>query len=185
MARPYFPIPHRGNARQNLPANSFRWLVGVGPWMRGHFSRERAMFIHVLPVVALMICAGCGRPPESVPTAPSTQRNAMMPRPEPEQKPKGNPGELHSQSLGLENGLHWCLDVIFREDGSRTRCGHAGTNLGLIRRVALALLKRTSTKDKHSTIPTRRMRAVWDDDYMLKVLQGITGISVREPCPAP
>lgn len=71
---------------------------------------------------------------------------------------------------GSENGLHWVLDVAFREDESRTRSGHAGENLGTVRRVALSLLKRADTK---GSIQTRRMKAAWDDDYMLKVLQGI------------
>ena len=72
---------------------------------------------------------------------------------------------------GIENGLHWCLDVAFREDESRARAGHAGANLAMVRRVALSLLKRADTK---GSIQTRRMKAAWDDDYMLKVLQGIT-----------
>lgn len=71
---------------------------------------------------------------------------------------------------GIENGLHWVLDVSFREDESRTRAGHAGANLGTVRRVALSLLKRADTK---GSIQTRRMKAAWDDDYMLKVLQEI------------
>jgi predicted transposase YbfD/YdcC len=72
---------------------------------------------------------------------------------------------------GIENGLHWCLDVCFQEDDCRTRAGHAGANLAMLRRVALSLLKRADTK---GTLPTRRMKAAWDDDFMLKVLQGIT-----------
>jgi predicted transposase YbfD/YdcC len=72
---------------------------------------------------------------------------------------------------GIENGLHWVLDVAFREDDSRTRAGHAAANLGLLRRVALSLLKRTKVK---GSIRTRRLRAGWDDDYLLQVLQGIT-----------
>ena len=72
---------------------------------------------------------------------------------------------------GIENGLHWVLDVAFREDESRARAGHAGANLGTVRRVALSLLKRADTK---GSIQTRRMKAAWDDDYMLKVLQEIT-----------
>jgi hypothetical protein len=71
---------------------------------------------------------------------------------------------------GIENGLHWVLDVSFREDESRTRTGHAGANLGMLRRVALSLLKRAGTKGR---IQTRRMKAAWDEDYLLKVLQGI------------
>ncbi|QJX01200.1 ISAs1 family transposase [Frigoriglobus tundricola] len=72
---------------------------------------------------------------------------------------------------GIENGLHWCLDIAFREDDSRARAGHAGTNLGMIRRIALSLLKRADTK---GSIRTRRMKAAWDDDYLLKVLKALT-----------
>jgi predicted transposase YbfD/YdcC len=72
---------------------------------------------------------------------------------------------------GIENGLHWVLDVSFREDDSRTRAGHAAANLGMLRRVALSLLKRTKTK---GSIQTRRKKAGWDDDYLLQVLQGFT-----------
>jgi predicted transposase YbfD/YdcC len=72
---------------------------------------------------------------------------------------------------GIENGLHWVLDVSFREDDSRTRSGHAAANLGMLRRVAVSLLKRTKTK---GSIKTRRMKAGWDDDYLLQVVQGIT-----------
>ena len=67
--------------------------------------------------------------------------------------------------------MHWCLDIAFREDQSRTRVGHAAANLALVRRVALSLLKRAGTR---GSIQTRRMRAAWDDDYMLQALQGIT-----------
>lgn len=73
---------------------------------------------------------------------------------------------------GIENGLHWCLDVSFREDESRSRSGHAAANLGMLRRVALSLLKRAGTK---GSIKARRMKAGWDDDYLLQVLQEITG----------
>lgn len=69
---------------------------------------------------------------------------------------------------GIENGLHWVLDVAFREDESRARAGHAGANLGIIRRAAVSLLKRAGTR---GSIQTRRMRAAWDDDYMRQVLQ--------------
>jgi len=72
---------------------------------------------------------------------------------------------------GIENGLHWCLDVSFREDESRTRAGHAAANLGMLRRVALSLLRRAGAK---GSIRTRRMKAGWDDDYLLQVLQGLT-----------
>ncbi|AMV26744.1 hypothetical protein VT84_20255 [Gemmata sp. SH-PL17] len=72
---------------------------------------------------------------------------------------------------GIENGLHWVLDVAFREDDSRARTGHAGANLGMLRRVAVSLLKRAKTK---GSIKTRRMKAGWDDNYLLQVIPGIT-----------
>lgn len=72
---------------------------------------------------------------------------------------------------GIENGLHWCLDIAFREDDSRARAGHAGANLGMMRRVALSLLKRADTK---GSIRARRMKAAWDNDYLLKVLKALT-----------
>ena len=72
---------------------------------------------------------------------------------------------------GFENGLHWVLDVSFREDDSRTRAGQAAANLAMLRRVAVSLLRRAGTK---GSIKARRMKAGWDDDYLLQVLQGIT-----------
>jgi predicted transposase YbfD/YdcC len=72
---------------------------------------------------------------------------------------------------GIENGLHWVLDVAFREDDSRARTGHAAANVGMLRRVAVSLLKRAKTK---GSIKTRRMKAGWDDNYLLQVIQGIT-----------
>jgi predicted transposase YbfD/YdcC len=77
---------------------------------------------------------------------------------------------------GIENGLHWVLDVVFREDASRVRAGHAGENLAMVRRVATSLLKRAPGK---GTTPTKRLKAGWDDDYLLQILQGIPNIVVR------
>ena len=70
----------------------------------------------------------------------------------------------------IENGLHWILDVAFREDESRTRDFNAGANLALLRRVAVSLLKRVKAK---GSIETRRLIAAWDDEFLLQVLQGI------------
>jgi predicted transposase YbfD/YdcC len=71
---------------------------------------------------------------------------------------------------GIENGLHWVLDVAFREDASRTRDLNAGANLALLRRVAVSLLKRAKAK---GSVQTRRLMAAWDDEFLLQVLQGI------------
>lgn len=72
---------------------------------------------------------------------------------------------------GIENGLHWVLDVAFREDANKTRAGHAGANLGWLRRVALSLLKRAAGK---GSIKGKRLKAGWDEDFLTAVLRGIT-----------
>jgi predicted transposase YbfD/YdcC len=77
---------------------------------------------------------------------------------------------------GIENGLHWVLDVVFREDRSRIRAANAGANLAMIRRVAVALLRRAPGKGSGVT---KRLKAGWDDEYLLQVLQGITADVVR------
>jgi predicted transposase YbfD/YdcC len=76
----------------------------------------------------------------------------------------------------IENGLHWALDVVFREDRSRIRQGHAGSNLAMIRRVAASLLGRAPGKESGVT---KRLKAGWDDSYLLQVLQGIPACIVR------
>jgi hypothetical protein len=74
-------------------------------------------------------------------------------------------------ALQIENGLHWVLDVAFREDDSRTRAGHGGAYLAMVRRVAVSLLARAGSR---GSIQTRWLKAAWDDDYLLEVLQGIS-----------
>lgn len=69
---------------------------------------------------------------------------------------------------GIENRLHWVLDLAFDEDRCRVRQGHADRNLALLRKVALNLLSRdTSVK---AGIQSKRLKAGWDDQYLLKVL---------------
>jgi len=68
----------------------------------------------------------------------------------------------------IENSLHWCLDVGFREDMSRIRKGHAAENLSRIRRLALSLLKQETTA--RIGIKGKRLKAGWDEDYLLRVL---------------
>lgn len=69
---------------------------------------------------------------------------------------------------GVENGLHWVLDLAFREDESRVRMGHAAENLATVRQIALNLLKsETSAK---VGVATKRLMAGWDEQYLSKVL---------------
>jgi hypothetical protein len=76
---------------------------------------------------------------------------------------------------GIENSLHWVLDVAFREDDQRFRTDNGPQNAAILRHLALNLLKQETTAE--GGIQTRRLRAGWDDAYLLKVL-GVSGPSL-------
>ena len=69
---------------------------------------------------------------------------------------------------GIENSVHWVLDVAFREDECRVRAGHAAENLSIIRRLTMNLLKHE--KSAKVGIRAKRLKAAWDDDYLSKAL---------------
>ena len=70
---------------------------------------------------------------------------------------------------GIENQLHWRLDVTFREDESRIRRGNGPHNMGVIRHVAMNLLKGEKTKISYRK---KRVRAALNDDFRAKLLMG-------------
>lgn len=70
----------------------------------------------------------------------------------------------------IENSLHWVLDVTFREDESRVRKGNGPENFAVLRHIAINMIKRETSLKKRS-IKAKRLRAGWDNDYLLKVLQ--------------
>jgi predicted transposase YbfD/YdcC len=69
---------------------------------------------------------------------------------------------------GIENKLHWVLDLAFREDESRVRKGNGPENFAVLRHIALNLLRREDTAN--ISIRAKRKKAGWDNDYLLKVL---------------
>ena len=69
---------------------------------------------------------------------------------------------------GMENSLHWSLDVSFREDDCRVRAGHAAENFAVVRQIAHNLLK--AEKTAKVGIKGKRLMCGWREDYMLKVL---------------
>lgn len=68
----------------------------------------------------------------------------------------------------IENELHWCLDIGFREDECRSRTGNAAENLATVRHLGLNLLKQE--KNSKRSIKGKRLKAGWDENYLLKVL---------------
>lgn len=67
----------------------------------------------------------------------------------------------------IENTLHWCLDVTFREDENRTRNRTLAENLAWLKRFAISLLKQVDDKE---SIAMRRRMSGWNPDYLAKVL---------------
>jgi predicted transposase YbfD/YdcC len=70
----------------------------------------------------------------------------------------------------VENGLHWVLDVAFREDRNRSRADNVQANLGVLRRMAVSLLK--NTPELKGSIDSRRKQAGWHEETLEKVLFG-------------
>jgi predicted transposase YbfD/YdcC len=83
---------------------------------------------------------------------------------------RGSAAELGSATRGhwgIENGLHWVLDVIFREDDSRLKDRTAAENLGMLRRVIVSLLRQDHSR---GSVSGKVLRAAWDDEFRLHLL---------------
>jgi len=71
----------------------------------------------------------------------------------------------------IENSLHWVLDIAFREDESRIRKDHGPENFAVLRHIALNLVKQEKTQK--ASVKGKRLKAGWDEDYLLKILSGL------------
>jgi predicted transposase YbfD/YdcC len=77
-------------------------------------------------------------------------------------------GQALRNHWGIENGLHWQLDVTFREDSSRVQARHGAENFALLRKLALTLLKQHPAKE---SIACKRLHAALDVDFLEQVVQ--------------
>ena len=73
---------------------------------------------------------------------------------------------------GIENAVHWVLDVTFGEDHSRMRVGHAAENMAVLRHLVRNLLEREQSQPGRS-LKGKRLKAGWDHDYLLQILAGV------------
>ena len=80
----------------------------------------------------------------------------------------GKIGKSIREHWGIENSLHWVLDVAFGEDKSRKRSGHAAQNFSIINRIALNLLK---NEPKKRSVKGKRLDAGWNNNYLIKILK--------------
>lgn len=69
---------------------------------------------------------------------------------------------------GIENSCHWVLDVVFKEDASRTRTRNADDNLALLRKIALNLIRQHPAK---GSLKGKRYSAALNEDFLLQVMQ--------------
>lgn len=70
------------------------------------------------------------------------------------------------QHWGVENKLHWSLDMVFNEDRQRKRTKNAADNFSYIRKIGLNLLKKNKSK---RSLVTKRLKAGWDDRFLLQL----------------
>jgi predicted transposase YbfD/YdcC len=77
-------------------------------------------------------------------------------------------GQIIRLHWGIENKLHWHLDVTFNEDKSKIRAGHGAENFSLLKRCVLNLVKADTTEK--ASVRLKRMMAGWDPAYRLRLL---------------
>ncbi len=82
-------------------------------------------------------------------------------------------GDSQRGHWGIENMLHWCLDIAFNEDSIRMRAKNEAENMNVIRHLVLNLLKQE--KSVKMGLKSKRKKCGWDHEYLLKVLGQLNG----------
>ncbi len=68
---------------------------------------------------------------------------------------------------GVENRLHWCLDVVMNEDAARNRMDNGPHNLAVLRHMALNVMRKEESK---TSLRGKFKKAAWNEDYLVKLL---------------
>ncbi len=84
--------------------------------------------------------------------------------------------EIVRSHWGIENRLHWSLDVVFNEDQARNRKGHCAVNLALLRKLGLNLARLEPSK---GSMRGKLKRAGWDNDFLFTMLTQFANFHVR------
>ena len=84
--------------------------------------------------------------------------------------------EIVRSHWGIENELHWCLDVVFNEDQARNRKGHSAENMALMRKIVLNLARLEPSK---GSVRGKLKRAGWDDSFLTTLLLQFANPSMR------
>ena len=88
-----------------------------------------------------------------------------------DQLPWARQAEFVICEQAIENRLHWVLDVVFRDDLSRLRTGHAPANMAVVKHMALNLLRQAKPT---TSLKNRRKLAGWNLDYLDRLIRGDT-----------
>jgi len=83
--------------------------------------------------------------------------------------------QTESLQWGIENSLHWVMDVTFREDESRIRKDNGAENVSWLRRLAVTLIKHNTTRQ--ASFRQKRLRAGYDFEFLLEILNSVPALN--------
>jgi Transposase len=79
-------------------------------------------------------------------------------------------GQAIRSHWGIENSLHWVLDVVFHEDDARNRKDHSAENMAIVRHIALNMIKMNTSK---GSLKGKRKKAGWDNSFLIKIIADV------------
>ena len=139
------------------------WLTDDIAWLQERHGAETWVGLRSIGLVESRRRVGGKEAPESV-----ERRYYLSSLPSQEAADAATFARAVRGHWGIENGLHWVLDMAFREDECRVRKDHAPENLATLRHLALNLLRQE--RSAKVGVKARRMKAGWDLRYLEKVL---------------